>query len=71
MPKDVKEDFEEARNVVDVSLRAAALLRLVTQKLMIHLGEKGKNLNGDIASLVEKGLSKKIQKALDAVNLFD
>ncbi len=71
MPEDVKEDYEEARLVVEVSPRsAAALLRLALQKLMKHLGESGKNLNDDIANLVKKGLPEKIQKALDAVRVI-
>ena len=71
MPEDVKEDFLEARNIVMDSPRAAAaLLRLALQKLMIHLGEKGKNLNEDIANLVKKGLPPKIQKALDVVRVI-
>ena len=71
MPEDVKEDFLEARNIVMDSPRAAAaLLRLALQKLMIHLGEKGKNLNEDIANLVKKGLPQKIQKALDVVRVI-
>ncbi|NPB08238.1 MAG: DUF4145 domain-containing protein, partial [Aquificae bacterium] len=71
MPEDVKEDYEEARLVVEVSPRsAAALLRLALQKLMKHLGESGKNLNDDIANLVKKGLPEKIQKTLDAVRVI-
>lgn len=71
MPQDVKEDFAEARNVVNASPRAAAaLLRLALQKLISHLGERGEDLNDDIANLVKKGLPEKIQKALDSVRVI-
>jgi hypothetical protein len=71
MPEKIKEDFEEARRVVNISPRASsALLRLAIQKLMIHLDEKGQNINDDIANLVKKGLPEKIQKALDAVRVI-
>jgi hypothetical protein len=70
MPEDVKADFEEAAAIVDQSPRgAAALLRLAMQKLMHDLGEKGENLNEDIASLVKKGLEPSIQKVLDVVRV--
>jgi len=71
MPPSVEEDFREARNVVNASPRsAAALLRLGLQKLMIPLGEKGKNLDKDIGNLVTKGLPEKIQKSLDSVRVI-
>ncbi|MFX0201285.1 MAG: DUF4145 domain-containing protein [Candidatus Hodarchaeota archaeon] len=71
LPEDIIRDFEEARSIVGLSPRgAAALLRLTIQKLCIYLGEKGKNLDEDIASLVSKGLNPLIQKSLDIVRVI-
>lgn len=71
MPLQIRRDFEEARTILDQSPRgAAALLRLCVQKLCAHLGEKGKNIDDDIASLVRKGLAPAIQEALDAVRVI-
>jgi hypothetical protein len=71
MPPDIKTDYDEARNTLSVSPRsAAALLRLCIQKLCIELGEPGKSINDDIGGLVAKGLSPKVQRALDAVRVI-
>lgn len=68
---DIKTDYQEAASIVQKSPRgAAALLRLAIQKLMIQLGEKGKDLNTDIANLVKNGLSVKIQQSLDALRVI-
>ncbi len=71
MPDDIRNDYEEARDVLARSPRSsAALLRLVIQKLCIHLGKPGKNLNADIGSLVADGLRPDIQQALDVVRVI-
>jgi hypothetical protein len=73
MPDDIKGEYEEARSIVSRSPRsAAALLRLAIEKLTnLLLGnEKGKDLNENIATLVQKGLPVKIQKALDYLRVI-
>ena len=71
MPEDVKKDYEEAARIFIKSPRgAAALLRLGLQKLCIHLGEEGKNINTDIRSLVEKGVfSGQVVKVADTLRI--
>lgn len=71
LPADIKRDVEEARGIVDPSPRgAAALLRLAIQKLCAHLGERGSNIDQDIAALVKKGLNPLVQQSLDVVRVI-
>jgi len=71
LPDEIKADFAEARSVLNLSPRAAAaLLRLCIQKLCIHLGQPGKDLNADIGALVKEGLTDRVQKALDVVRVI-
>lgn len=71
LTQDIRADFEEARLIANFSPRgAAALLRLAIQKLCMHLGQPGKNINSDIAALVATGLPQKVQQALDSVRVI-
>jgi hypothetical protein len=71
LPDSVRLDYEEAGKILNLSPRgSAALLRLAIQKLCAALDEKGKNIDDDIASLVNKGLKPLVQKALDAVRVI-
>jgi hypothetical protein len=71
LPGDVRADYLEAGKILNDSPRgAAALLRLALQKLCRALGEKGKTLDDDIASLVKKGLPVLVQKSLDSVRVI-
>jgi len=70
LPPDVITDYKEASRIVSLSPRgAAALLRLAIQKLCANLGEEGKNMDTDIASLVRKGLLPVVQQSLDSLRV--
>jgi hypothetical protein len=70
MPAEVRADYEEAARIFTKSPRgAAALLRLALQKLMISLGQPGRNINDDIAALVAAGLPAQVRQALDVVRV--
>ena len=67
---ELKSLYDEAKAIlVDSPKGAAAILRLAIQKLMIELGQKGKEINKDIGALVATGLPPKVQKALDLVRV--
>jgi hypothetical protein len=71
MPKEVADDYNEARAIFGSSPRSsAALLRLALQKLCKHLGEPGKRLDDDSGALVAKGLPIEIQQALDVIRVI-
>lgn len=72
MPEEVRQDFDEARQVVDDSPRAAAaLLRLAMEKLAQDLtGNEDQTLYQNIGDLVEEGrIDERIQQALDSVRV--
>ena len=71
MPEDVRELYDEAASVLSRSSRAAtALVRVALQRMCKHLGEEGKNINADIASLTLKGLDATVVDSLDVVRLL-
>jgi hypothetical protein len=54
LPEHILREYDGVSIILDLSPRgAAALLRLGIQQLCEHLGEKGNNINKDIASLVQ------------------
>jgi len=72
MPEEVLEDYEEARQILSKSPRgAAALLRLVIQKLCPFLGATKPDINGAIGELVSAGkITPALQQALDTVRVI-
>lgn len=71
MPEDVREIYNEAREVSALSSRAAtALLRLALEKLLPQVGAKKDSIDKMIGELVGKGLPKEIEKALDILRVI-
>lgn len=70
MPESVKRLYEEAELIYNKSPRAAcALLRLAVENLCQELGQVDRDINKNIAALVQKGLPPSIKKALDTVRV--
>lgn len=70
MPESVRRLYEEAGLIYNKSPRAAcALLRLAVENLCQELGQVDRDINKNIAALVQDGLPPSIQKALDTVRV--
>ncbi len=71
IPDEIKNDYNEARDIVSRSPRSAcALLRLCIEKICTEKVPTGKDLNEKIKKLAEKGLNDKIINALDSVRVI-
>lgn len=71
LPKDCVQDYMEARAIEAQSPRAAAaLLRLVVEKLCHQLGDPSKDIHQNIGLLVQRGLPERVQPALDSVRII-
>ena len=71
MPEEVKEVYNEAKEIHHLSPRAsAALLRLALEKLLPLVGAEGKDINNMIGDLVGKGLNKSVEQALDSLRFI-
>lgn len=70
MPDLIKNDYIEAREILNKSPRGAcALLRLTIQKLCDEFVKGNKNLNDKISELVKNGLPQQLQQAFDLVRV--
>ena len=73
MPNDIKELYNEARNIFHLSPKGAcAILRLGLQKLCNRLAEKEEDCKIDdaIKYLVANGLPSSLQKSMDAIRVI-
>ena len=71
MPKEMKQDYNEARDIVERSPRSACmLLRLCVEKICDEKIPEGGDMNEKIGKMVGKGLDDRIKKALDSVRVI-
>lgn len=68
---DMLVDYEEAKKIAVISPRsAAALLRLLLEKMCAYYLKSTDNLNNMIKVLIEKGIPENIEKACDIVRII-
>lgn len=71
LSSEIKKLYYEAVAILNDSPRGAtAILRLALQMLLIQIDANEKSINTSIKKLVEKGLSQKIQQALDLLRVI-
>ena len=71
MPKQIKEDYHEARDLVTRSPRSACvLLRLCVEQICNEKMPGRDDLNEKIRKMVEQGLDSRIEKAMDSVRVI-
>jgi len=71
MSTGIKQDYNEARDIVSRSPRSACvLLRLCIEKICDEKGSSGRDLNEKIGKLVANGLDEEIAKALDSIRVI-
>lgn len=73
MPNNIKELYEEARNIFNLSPKGScAILRLALQKLCNQIAGKDEKTKIDetIKDLVKNGLPSSLQKSMDAIRII-
>ncbi|MBP7733703.1 MAG: DUF4145 domain-containing protein [Caldisericia bacterium] len=67
---EIKNMYNEAKSIVNLSPRASAgLLRLASQLFCIQLGKKGEDLYNEIGNIVNEGCPIEVQQAFDILRL--
>lgn len=73
IPEDIKILYNEARSFIELSPKGScAIIRLALQKLCNRLAgqDEKKKIDGAIKKLVENGLPKLLQKAMDSIRII-
>ena len=71
MPEEIRQDYNEARDIVGRSPRSACmLLRLCVEKICDEKISGSDDMNEKIRKMVNKGLDDRIKNALDSVRVI-